>query len=155
MRWYRPEVTKGCSLGLLLDLLFPVTRSRDSCCQRGYLLKIPWREDLLPHAKAKAELREMPWDAQGKPWQVMQPPRLCPHLRGSLVLRVRLAQHLPSPACWKYLSMCARLTRNNPSLSFRRGSKATHAGTLQLYQWSLFCLWPWERIPYMGLWDSS
>lgn len=59
VRWYRPEVTKGCSLGLLLDL-FLVTRSRDPCSQGDYLLKIPWREDLLPHAKAKAELREMP-----------------------------------------------------------------------------------------------
>lgn len=59
VRWYTPEVTKGSSLGLLLDL-FPVTRSWDPYCQGDYLQKIPWRGDMLPHAKAKAELREMP-----------------------------------------------------------------------------------------------
>lgn len=71
------------------------------------------------------------------------------------MLQVRQAQHLPSPARWKYLSTYALLTRNNSSLSFRRGSNATNAGSPCLNQWSLFCLWSWEKIPYMGLWDPS
>jgi hypothetical protein len=72
-------------------------------------------------------------------------PELCPHLRGSLELQVCQAQHPPSPACWKDLSTCVLLTRNNPSLSLRRGSNAMHAGSVLPNQWSLFCHWSGER----------